>query len=142
MASPIWNFRNEGSQHQAGRTHSRGKLDRIAPTVLVTLGLPVGHDMDGRPLLEVFEEPPEVQYIPSWEDIPGDSGMHQNEPDLDAAEAEELLKQFVVLGYIDDPGDDKEKQQESADNESKYNLARSLIFASEPAMQFPSWPNW
>ena len=116
--------------------HGASLID-IAPTVLVTLGLPVGQDMDGRPLLEVFEEPPEVQYIPSWEDVPGDSGMHQNEPDLDAAEAEELLKQFVALGYIDDPGDDKEKQQESADNESKYNLARSLIFASESASAVP-----
>ena len=48
----------------------------IAPTVLTLFGLPVGEDMDGRPLLEAFETTPKVETIPSWEDRPGDAGMH------------------------------------------------------------------
>jgi predicted AlkP superfamily phosphohydrolase/phosphomutase/tetratricopeptide (TPR) repeat protein len=116
--------------------HGASLID-IAPTILATMGMPIGEDMDGRPLLEIFEEPPEIEYIPSWEDVPGESGMHEGEPDMAPEEAEELLKQFIALGYIDDPGDDKEKQQRGADNEAKYNLARSLIFASKPADAVP-----
>lgn len=48
----------------------------IAPTVLALLSLPVGRDMDGRPLLEAFEAPPEVATIESWEKTGGDAGQH------------------------------------------------------------------
>ena len=44
----------------------------IAPTVLTLLGLPIGEDMDGRPLLEAFETPPPVETIPSWEEVEGE----------------------------------------------------------------------
>ena len=30
----------------------------VAPTVLTLFDLPIGEDMDGRPLLEAFEVPP------------------------------------------------------------------------------------
>ncbi len=104
----------------------------IAPTILVAAGMPVGKDMDGRPLLEVFEEPPKVETIPSWEDVVGehDSGMHREETPLEPEAAQDLLRQFVALGYVDDPGADKEKQFQNAEIECQYNLARSYMFAT------------
>jgi len=45
----------------------------IAPTVLTLFDLPIGQDMDGRPLLEAFEEIPNVKTIPSWEQVEGES---------------------------------------------------------------------
>ena len=111
--------------------HGANLID-IAPTLLTVLGLQVGADMQGRPLLEAFENPPEVEYIPSWEDVPGDDGMQREAPDISPEQASELVKQFVALGYIEDPGESREKQATSARVECTYNLARSLIFTGQP----------
>ncbi len=100
----------------------------IAPTILTLFGLPVGEDMDGRPLSEAFEEPPELKWIPSWEDVPGRCGMHDGEPDESPGESEQLVQQFVALGYIEDPGDDQQKAAENADIECKYNVSRTLLW--------------
>jgi predicted AlkP superfamily phosphohydrolase/phosphomutase/tetratricopeptide (TPR) repeat protein len=100
----------------------------IGPTLLHLYGLPTGRDMDGRVLIEAFEEPDEISTIPSWDDVPGDHGMHSGEEPLTDAKSEDLLEQFVALGYMDDFGDDKEKQATSAVIESKYNLARCLMW--------------
>jgi hypothetical protein len=45
----------------------------------------------------------------------GESGMHNGAQQLDPAQANELMQQFAALGYIEDPGADKEKAAESAD---------------------------
>ena len=84
--------------------------------------------MDGRPLVEIFEEPPEIETIPSWDDVEGDHGMHDGEESMGDMDSEELLKQFVALGYIEDQGDDKAKQFKSAEMEGKYNLAGCLMW--------------
>ena len=104
----------------------------IAPTVLTLFDLPIGQDMDGRPLLEAFEEIPKVKTIPSWESVEGESGMHTGEQQLDPSQARELMQQFAALGYIEDPGADKEKATESADIEGKYNVARTLLWKGQP----------
>jgi len=46
----------------------------VAPTVLSLFDLPTGRDMDGRPLLEIFEHPPSPRFIDSWDDVPGEIG--------------------------------------------------------------------
>ncbi|MEO5717832.1 MAG: alkaline phosphatase family protein [Chthoniobacterales bacterium] len=104
----------------------------VAPTILTLLGLPIGEDMDGRPLLEAFETPPPVEMIPSWEDIEGECGRHVPGQQLDKQEADELMQQFAALGYIEDPGADKEKAAESAEIEAKYNVARTLLWKGSP----------
>jgi len=91
-----------------------------------------GQDMDGRPLLKAFEEIPKVKTIPSWESVEGESGMHTGEQQLDPSQARELMQQFAALGYIEDPGADKEKATESADIEGKYNVARTLLWKGQP----------
>ncbi len=103
----------------------------IAPTVLTLFGLPIGEDMDGRPLLEAFEEVPAVKTIPSWEEVAGDAGMLDPNQQLDSAQANELMQQFAALGYIEDPGADKAKAAESAEIEAKYNLSRTLLWKGE-----------
>lgn len=123
---------------QDERIYGASLID-VAPTILVAAGMPVAKDMDGRPLLEVFETTPEVQVIDSWEDVSGDfeSGMHTEEKPLDPAEAEELVKQFAALGYIEDPIEDKDKQFISAEMECMYNLARNYMFVGQPLEAVP-----
>lgn len=109
----------------------------ITPTILTLFGLPVGEDMDGRPLLEIFESTPKIETIPSWETRTGESGMHSGDQQLDPNQANELMQQFAALGYIEDPGADKEKQAESAEIEAKYNLARSYLWKNRPDQAQP-----
>ena len=103
----------------------------IAPTVLTLFGLPVGEDMDGRPLLEAFEIPPRMESIASWETKSGNAGMHSAQTQLDANQAQELMQQFAALGYIDDPGADKEKQADAAEIEGKYNISRTYMWKNQ-----------
>lgn len=107
--------------------HGASLID-IGPTVLAMLDLPIGEDMDGRPLVDAFREVPEIEYIPSWEDVPGDCGMHPPGTELSEKQSEDLLEQFVALGYIEDQSGDKEKLAQSARIESQYNLARQFLF--------------
>ena len=109
----------------------------IAPTMLTLFDLPIGEDMDGRPLLEAFEVPPQVKTIRSWEKIAGESGMHPADKQMDRDQAQELMQQFAALGYIEDPGEDKEKAAESADIEAKYNIARTYLWKNQPDQALP-----
>jgi predicted AlkP superfamily phosphohydrolase/phosphomutase len=71
----------------------------IAPTALYALGLPIPEDMDGRPLLEIFEEehraahPVRYAEPEAAEELGLDSGYDQD----DAAEMERRLR---GLGYV------------------------------------------
>ena len=55
---------------QDERVYGAGLLD-VTPTVLTLLGLPVGADMPGRVLADAFVDPPNIQTIPSWEQLAG-----------------------------------------------------------------------
>lgn len=118
------------------RIFSAGLLD-LAPTLLTLFGLPVGADMDGRVLVEAFETPPEVQTIPSWDEVEGAQWQHRGGESMDRAQADELMAQFAALGYIENPHADREKQAESAAIENKYNLARVFLWKAEPARALP-----
>ncbi len=109
----------------------------ITPTVLQLFDLPIGEDMDGRPLLEAFEKPPAVEKISSWEKRAGEAGMHPAGQAMDANQAQELMQQFAALGYIENPGASKIEQEESADIEGKYNLARTFLWKNEPERARP-----
>ncbi len=106
----------------------------VAPTILSMFSLPSAEDMDGRSLDEIFVKSPDAGMIPSWESVPGESGMHAGGAAVSAgsaAESEELLHQFVALGYIEAPGATKEEQAEAADTEAKYNLSRNLAWCGK-----------
>ncbi len=102
----------------------------ITPTILTLFGLPVGEDMQGKPLVQAFEEPSKIETTPSWEEITGDDGRHPPDRQMDPAESQEAIKQLVALGYIEDPGEDKEKAAKNAVREARYNLAQDYIDAN------------
>ena len=113
---------------QDERIYGATLLD-VTPTILTLFGLPVGEDMDGRVLVQAFEEKPEITRIPSWETEPGECGMHPEGLRTDPAAAQLVLKQFVALGYIQPPSENQEKAAEIAMRELRYNLARAHIDA-------------
>jgi hypothetical protein len=43
-------------------------------------------------------------------------------------EAAEAMQQLIELGYVEDPGEDKQKAMNNAKNEADYNLSR--VYAS------------
>lgn len=99
----------------------------ITPTLLTLLGLPVGKDMEGKVLYQSFEDPTAADFIDSWENVVGDSGMHDLAEIEDPWAAQEALQQLVELGYIDALDDDKLDQVEKAKQESDYYVARNMI---------------
>lgn len=101
----------------------------VTPTILAAFGLPVGEDMDGRPLVEAFKSPPEIKMIPSWDAVAGEDGAHTTRHQLDPMESSETLEQLVALGYIDRPDDDKGEAVAKTVRELNYNLAMSYMDA-------------
>jgi predicted AlkP superfamily phosphohydrolase/phosphomutase/tetratricopeptide (TPR) repeat protein len=99
----------------------------VTPTILTLFGLPVGADMDGRVLVQAFEDPLQIARIPSWEQEAGDCGMHPADLRMDPAAAQAVLQQFVALGYIQPPSEDQSKAVASAVRESNYNLSRDYL---------------
>lgn len=103
------------------RVYGASVLD-VAPTLLALYGLPVGADMDGRVLTAAFEQPPEIAFVPSWEDIPGEDGRHPTDTRLDPVATAEALEQLAALGYIEKPGPDAERNVERTVRELRFNL--------------------
>ena len=112
-----------------GETIVGANLLDIAPTVLNLLGLPAAKDMDGKTLTQAIGapgwSPPEP--IESWEDVPGESGMHPRDMQEDPFAAREALKQLVELGYIEEPDKDDEVAAKQTAREAKFNVARSYM---------------
>jgi predicted AlkP superfamily phosphohydrolase/phosphomutase/tetratricopeptide (TPR) repeat protein len=111
---------------QDERIYGATLLD-VTPTILTLFGLPVGEDMDGRVLVQAFEEPQKIHRIPSWENEAGECGMHPADLRMDPAAAQAVLQQFVALGYIQPLSEDQEKAVAVAVREQQYNLARALL---------------
>lgn len=90
----------EGIIIAAGKGIRRGfKLEGasvldMTPTMLALMGLPVGRDMDGRVLEEIFEDKPLVQFINTWESAAPQ--FHKDEEET----TEELKNHLRSLGYL------------------------------------------
>lgn len=108
--------------------HGASLLD-VTPTLLTLCGLPVGEDMDGKPLLQAFETPPEVRRIASWDAVAGADGRHSEAVRQDPLAAKAALDQLVALGYVEDAGPDVGKAVANTAREMRYNLARSYMNA-------------
>ena len=108
------------------RIYGASILD-IAPTILTLFGLPVGSDMDGKPLVQAFVETPAVERVDSWESIPGRDGCGEAPPPvIDSEATRQSLKQLVELGYIDPLSEDEDKNARMVSVELRYNLAVAL----------------
>ncbi|MEO0338721.1 MAG: alkaline phosphatase family protein, partial [Bacteroidota bacterium] len=99
----------------------------VTPTILTSLRLPIGEDMDGKVLTQAFEHEPEVQKIESWEVMPGVDGRHPKTKGEEENIAAMALQQLVDLGYIEKPGIDPEQNRKRAHNECQFNLAKAFI---------------
>jgi predicted AlkP superfamily phosphohydrolase/phosphomutase/tetratricopeptide (TPR) repeat protein len=124
------------SLKQDERIYGATLLD-ITPTILTLFGVPVGEDMDGRVLVQAFAEPPAIERIPSWEQVPGECGMHASDLRMDPAAAQAVLQQFVALGYIQRPNENQEKAVATCVREANYNLARVYLDSLRPKDALP-----
>lgn len=107
------------------RIHGATLLD-VTPTILTVFGLPVGRDMDGRVLVQAFQEAPKVEYIDSWEAVAGECGMHPADLRMDPVAAKAVLEQLAALGYVEQ-NEIQQKAVSASIRELRYNHARSLL---------------
>ncbi len=135
-AGPAVQHRDHGVFVMAGpgvkqdeRIYGASLLD-ITPTVLHAMGLPVGKDMDGRPLVNAFDDDREVEWIDSWDEVEGEDGAHPADKVIDPLEARESMDQLVALGYIDPPNEDIGQAVKETVRELDYNKARSYMSAN------------
>lgn len=73
----------------------------ITPTILNALGMANAEDMDGRPLMQIWDTQPEsIERVPSYEREGETSDAERGPPDIAAESA--MLEQLRQLGYIGD----------------------------------------
>ena len=125
--------------------HGATLLD-VTPTILSIYGLPIGEDMDGAPLLECFEQAPEVEWIESWDTLSGDDACHPPGKEIASGDDAETMQQLVDLGYIERPDVDKSEAERQTQRELDYNLAESLMdagrFADGIEILERLWSEW
>jgi tetratricopeptide (TPR) repeat protein len=115
------------------------RLLDVAPTVLHWFGLPVGADMEGRVLEEVFDGPKRpVKTVPTWEPA---KGTHRARKSLGAGADKALLEQFVALGYIDEIPADPGKAAAETNRENDWNIARACMYGQRYAEALPLLEN-
>lgn len=124
-------FLAKGPGIQAGGENVFGaSLLDITPTILHFFGLPVGKDMEGRVLSEILTNDEPVQTIPTWENTASDAKDHSHSS-LSKEASEDLLQQFVDLGYIDESSFEGDAAAKKTICENKWNLARACIFGNQ-----------
>ena len=111
----------------------------VTPTILGLFGLPIGGDMDGRPWLEICEEPPCAEYIESWEPDVGDAGMHREEFREDPIGAALVMRQLIDLGYLSPTSQDGRAQCEQAIKDARINRAIAVTSSRRVASALPLW---
>ena len=100
----------------------------ICPTLLDLFGLPMGKDMDGKVITDIYENPPaSLTNIPSWDAVSGDHGMHPPNRQISADDSKAALQQLVALGYIQQPDANQSKALDQTVRELDYNLAQSYL---------------
>lgn len=102
----------------------------ICPTILNIFGLPIGDDMDGKPLSNIFKEQRQIETVESWDKVNGQDGSHLHNTVIDPLYSREAINQLVELGYIEKPDKNQEKAAQNAVKEIYYNLARSYMDAA------------
>ena len=118
------------------RIYGASVLD-ITPTILSLFGLPVGKDMDGKVLVNAFDEKVVPEFINSWEDVEGNFGMHPIEMRDNPWASVDAMNQLVELGYVEAPTEDNKDNIKRVVNESNYYLALTYSFKKEYDLALP-----
>ena len=100
-----------------------GLID-VAPTILHHYGLPIGKDMDGKVILDIFEDPGTPKYIESWENERGDFAELDSNQKSDVLSDEETMQQLIDLGYVEKLDEKYEVAIKKTRVDLKHNLAR------------------
>jgi len=96
----------------------------IVPTVLTLFDLPIGQDMDGRPLLQAFKSPAStIETTDSWDSVHGNDGRFAANIRHSMTQSPEAIAQLVALGYLPRESTESQLAIDSAMAESKFNLA-------------------
>ena len=103
----------------------------LTPTILALYGLPIGLTMEGKPLIQAFDQEVVLDTIPDWEKVEGDFGTHPADLQEDPWAAQEAMQQLIELGYIEAPGENIAQRIADVKNESKYYVARNLLDAGK-----------
>jgi predicted AlkP superfamily phosphohydrolase/phosphomutase/tetratricopeptide (TPR) repeat protein len=135
--SPYGMFAAKGPGIKKGETIYGASILDVTPTILSLYGLPIGEDMDGKPLVQIFEKAPTISQIPSWDALKGNDGRLPSDMQEDPLEAAEAMQQLVDLGYIDAPGEDEELYRQNVINESNLYLARTYTSSGRNALAVP-----
>ena len=116
------------------------RLLDVAPTILHWFGLPVGADMEGRVLQEVFDSAARrpVETLPTWEKPEETRKERKN---LGAGANRELLDQFVALGYIDEIPDYPGQAAAETNRENDWNIARACMYGQRYEQALPLLEN-
>ena len=109
----------------------------ITPTILTLFGLPVGKDMDGKVLVNAFDENVIPEFIDSWEDLEGDFGMHPPEMRDNPWSSQDAMNQLVELGYVEAPSEDNKVTLKRVVDESNYYLALTYSFKKQYSDALP-----
>ena len=134
-----------GPGFRRGERIAAPRLLDVVPTALVTLGLPVADDLDGRVIVEAFESTQEVAAglaapggrIASWDAVEGPDGRHSADLRQDPFEARDALQQLVDLGYMAPLGDDQAALLDLVRRETDFNLAITFLSTDRPAEAIP-----
>ncbi len=100
-----------------------GLID-VAPTILHHYGLPIGKDMDGKVILDIFENTEPPKYIESWDKEVGDFAELDTSSETDALSDEETMQQLIELGYVEKLDEKYEVAIKKTRIDLKHNLAR------------------
>jgi predicted AlkP superfamily phosphohydrolase/phosphomutase len=79
----------------------RANIVDLAPTLLAALGQPVPTGMTGKPMLNVFQHPPQVQYAGDETPRGSTSDTRSTEPVYSKEEESEIEKRLSDLGYLE-----------------------------------------
>jgi predicted AlkP superfamily phosphohydrolase/phosphomutase/tetratricopeptide (TPR) repeat protein len=94
----------------------------ITPTVLQIFGLPIGKDMNGKPLLQMFEQAnATIETIETWDsplDVPAEGGAGEA-----ATVAPDVIEHLIKLGYLPKSALDDAAAASLAASEAQFNLA-------------------
>ena len=121
-----------GPHVRRGEQLAGASLLDVTPTILTLLGLPLGGDMEGRPWVEALDRPVELDRIISWDQAPGEAGLHPPEQRESPAESLEAIRHLIELGYVEPPDEDVRGAIDRALEENGFNLARALLDARQP----------
>jgi predicted AlkP superfamily phosphohydrolase/phosphomutase/tetratricopeptide (TPR) repeat protein len=132
--APYGIFAIKGPGIKKGESIYGASVLDITPTILSLYDLPIGRNMGGKPLVDIYEGKKDIRFIDSWENIPEKGGeiVVPKETDLDLNET--ALQQLIDLGYIDDlnsPQQEAEDYLKSLIRENNFYLAKSYSSAAK-----------